>query len=235
MNVITLGERQIKYDLERKNVKNLNLRIRSDCSVYVSANTKISLETIEGFLASKSSYILAALDKYAEFSKYVIDDHSYLTGECFRYLGRELRLKVIQGKNHVNTDGVYLYLTIQDIANTATKEKLIVKWYDTQCRDLFPELIENIYPTFRKYNVPMPKLILRDMTSRWGSCQAKRGTITLNKRLIETPRECIEYVILHELTHFIQPDHSQNFYDLLGAFMPDWKERKVTLEKYMYR
>lgn len=235
MNVITLGERLIEYELERKEVKNINLRIRSDSSVYVSANPKISLETIEKFLVSKSAYILNALDKYAELAKYAIEDHDYLTGECLRYLGRELRLKVIQGKNNVSTDGVYLYLTIQDATNTAAKEKLIIKWYDAQCRDLFPKLIENIYPTFRKYNVPMPKLILRDMTSRWGSCQVKRGTITLNKRLIETPRECIEYVILHELTHFIQPDHSQKFYVLLGTFMPNWKERKATLEKYMYR
>jgi predicted metal-dependent hydrolase len=62
----------------------------------------------------------------------------------------------------------------------------------------------------------------------------KRGIITLNKRLIETPRECIEYVIMHEFTHFIQPNHSRKFYDLLAVFMPDWKSRKATLEKYMF-
>jgi predicted metal-dependent hydrolase len=68
------------------------------------------------------------------------------------------------------------------------------------------------------------------MTSRWGSCQPKRGTITLNKRLIETPRSCIEYVVMHEFVHFRQPNHSKNFYDLLGVLMPDWNERKATLE-----
>ena len=235
MNEISFGKRQIKYELERKEVKNINLRIRSDCSVYVSANQNIELETIGTFLISKSAYILAALDKYAELAKYTIEEHSYLTGECYRYLGRELRLKVEQGRNSVITDGVYLYLTTQDTANAILKENLITKWYDAQCRELFPKLIEDMFPIFRKYNVSLPKLILRDMTSRWGSCQAKRGTITLNKRLIETPRECIEYVIVHELTHFLQSDHSRKFYDLINAFMPDWKERKATLEKYMYR
>jgi len=68
------------------------------------------------------------------------------------------------------------------------------------------------------------------MISRWGSCQPKRGIITLNKRLIETPRICIEYVVMHEFIHFLHPNHSKMFYDLLSTLMPDWRERKNTLE-----
>ena len=73
------------------------------------------------------------------------------------------------------------------------------------------------------------------MTSRWGSCQIKKNTITLNRRLIETPMECIEYVVVHEFTHFLQPNHSRKFYDLLAVFMPDWEERKNTLEGFMFQ
>jgi len=231
---ITLNEREVEYELVRKKVKNINLRIRPDCSVGVSVNSAVSAENIDGFLLSKATVIITALDKYAEIIKYSSPSYSYTTGESFRYLGKELRLKVAEGKKNVTADGVYLYLTLPNTNDTEAKAKLIEKWFDNECRELFPVLIENTHNIFRKYDVKLPKLILRDMATRWGSCQTKRGIITLNKRLIETPRECIEYVIMHEFTHFIQPNHSRKFYDLLAVFMPDWKARKATLEKYMF-
>jgi len=227
---IILNDREISYELTRKNVKNINLRIRSDGSVSVSANERIPLCTITGFLYKKADFILSALDKYEELRKYADGIRSYCSGESFRYLGKELRLVVSQGKNNIESDGVYLYLTVADTADVETKRKLANKWFDKQCRTLFPELINEIYPIFRKYDVPEPKLTIREMTSRWGSCQPKRGIITLNKRLIETPRSCIEYVIMHEFIHFRQPNHSKAFYELLSTLMPDWKERKSTLE-----
>ena len=69
------------------------------------------------------------------------------------------------------------------------------------------------------------------MTSRWGSCQTVKGIITLNSKLIEKPLRCIEYVVLHEFAHFIHPNHSKEFYDFVASLMPDWKERKIELEK----
>ena len=67
-------------------------------------------------------------------------------------------------------------------------------------------------------------------TSR-GSCLAKKGVVTLNKRLLEAPRNCIEYVVMHELCHFIHPNHSKQFYAFLTMLMPDWKQRKEALDK----
>jgi len=122
------------------------------------------------------------------------------------------------------------YFATRNEAAVATSTWIDEFYNIKQCRTLFPELINEIYPIFRKYDVPEPKLTIREMTSRWGSCQPKRGIITLNKRLIETPRSCIEYVIMHEFIHFRQPNHSKAFYELLSTLMPDWKERKSTLE-----
>jgi predicted metal-dependent hydrolase len=214
----------------RKNVKNINLRIRSDCTVAVSANNAVPTSVIEEFLRKKTNYILTAIDTYRERAKYALTEHNYMAGESFRYLGKELRLKLIQGKNSVTSDGVYLYLTVPDVQNAGNKEMQITRWYDQQCRVLFLELIDELYPVFRKYGVPSPALALRNMTSRWGSCQPKRRMITLNKILIEAPRNCIEYVVMHEFIHFLHPNHSKKFYDLLSALVPDWRERKNTLE-----
>lgn len=231
---IMLGGREIPYTLERKNVKNVNLRIRSDGSVYVSASKKVAENKIEGFLSRKSHFILSAIDKYADIAKYSSIKHSYLTGESFQYLGRDLRLVVAQGKKNITSDGVYLYTSVPDPDDTVSKSSLIKKWYDNECKEVFDEIISEIYPIFQKYGVIKPGLRLREMSSRWGSCQYKRGVMTLNKKLIETSRECIEYVVMHEFVHFLHQNHSKKFYEMLGALMPDWKERKKQLEKYAF-
>ena len=100
-----------------------------------------------------------------------------------------------------------------------------------QCKIIFNEIVSEIYPIFKKYNISFPKLRIRNMETRWGSCLAKKGVITLNKQLLEAPRNCIEYVVMHEFCHFIHPNHSKHFYDFLTILMPDWKERKELLEK----
>jgi predicted metal-dependent hydrolase len=228
--VIYLDGRKVIYELDRKKVKNINLRIRHDRSVYVSANRKVAGNVIEEYLRKKSAYILSALDKYAEIAKYADNKYSYITGESFRYLGKDLRIVVTQGKNSVSSDGVYLTLSVKNIKDVVLKKKLIDKWYDTQCREVSTEIINEIFRVFKKYNLEIPKLSLRNMVSRWGSCQPKKGIITLNKRLIETPRNAFEYVVMHEFIHFLYPNHSNNFYELLSTLMPDWKSRKNLLE-----
>ena len=231
---IDLNERKISYELERKNVKNINLRIRSDCTVYVSANNHVAESVIEGFLHKKSEYILTALNKYAEIAKYAANKHSYVTGESLRYLGKDLRFVVACGKNNISSDGVYITMNVPDICDHELKEKLINKWYDTQCKEVFNEIIASAYPIFQKYGVAMPRLMLRDMSSRWGSCQPKRGIITLNKKLIEIPRNAIEYVVMHEFIHFLHPKHSVKFYEMLSTLMPDWQARKKLLESVAF-
>lgn len=96
---------------------------------------------------------------------------------------------------------------------------------------IFKEVLSEIYPVFQKYGVTVPTLRIRNMETRWGSCLAKKGIITLNKRLLEAPRNCIEYVVMHELCHFVHPNHSKQFYSFLAMLMPDWKERKTVLDK----
>jgi predicted metal-dependent hydrolase len=233
-STIKFGEREITYQLERKPVKNINLRIRRDCSVYVSANKKVPLDIIKDFLMRKSACILTAIDKYSDRLKFACVAPSYIAGESFRYLGKELRLKITKGESKVYSDGVYLYLSAAHANDIGKKSKLVNQWYDKQRREIFNTIIEELYPLFRKYNIRKPTLILKEMTTRWGSCQTKRNVITLNKRLIEAPRGCIEYVVMHEFIHFLHPNHSKKFYELLSTLMPDWKERKKVLESVRY-
>ena len=232
IKTINLNGREISYDLEYKNVKNINLRIKADQSIYMSANHRVSDKIIEEFLRSKADYILKALDHYAEIAKYAPKPKQYIDGESFRILGHDLRLKVVQGKrNTVESDESYITLTVKDSCNTELKKKTMDKWIKSNCKEVLLAVCESVYPKFQKYGVEFPELRFRNMVSRWGSCQPKRKILTFNISLVEAPMSCIEYVVTHEFTHFLQPNHSKKFYNQLAMFMPDWQERKKVLEK----
>ena len=232
IKTINLNGREISYDLEYKNVKNINLRIKADQSIYMSANHRVSDKIIEEFLRSKAEYILKALDHYAEIAKYAPKPKQYIDGESFRILGHDLRLKVVQGKrNTVESDESYITLTVKDSCNTELKKKTMDKWIKSNCKEVLLAVCESVYPKFQKYGVEFPELRFRNMVSRWGSCQPKRKILTFNISLVEAPLSCIEYVVTHEFTHFLQPNHSKKFYNQLAMFMPDWQERKKVLEK----
>ena len=106
--VIVFPERELHYQHEVKAVKNINIRIRPDMTVYVSSNPQTALAEVERALTEKRAYIFAALDRYAEMKKYALHEHEYVNGESFRYLGKDMRLKVAVGdKNAADTDGLY--------------------------------------------------------------------------------------------------------------------------------
>ena len=229
---IILKDRQIEYELQIKAVKNNNLRIKADRTIFVSANTSVSEQTIEEFLVSKSEYILKALDHYEELAKYAPKPKQYVDGESFRIFGHDRRLIVAQGnKNKVESDESYITLTVKDINDTALKQKTMEKWLQTICRDMIQSLCDAVFPKFQKYGIDYPEIRFRNMVSRWGSCQPKREILTFNYALVEAPLASVEYVVVHEFTHFLQPNHSRKFYQQLAMFMPDWEERKNILEK----
>lgn len=234
--VVHCEDGDIPYLLTRKSVKNVNLRIKPEGKVLVSANNSVPTDFIDAFIEKKQRYIFSALSKYEEKKKlFQSVPKRYVSGESYDLLGKSLRLKVeVNKEENVYTDGVYIFLRVKDKDDFRHKEIMMSKWLKQYQTTVFEELLQEKYLLFEKYGVTYPTLKIRNMTSRWGSCQPKRGIITLNSKLIEAPRNCIEYVILHELVHFIHPNHSRQFWDFVAMMMPDWKERKEELEKRIY-
>ncbi len=229
---IVLDRKWVEYELQRKDVKNINLRIKADRTIFVSANPRVQDEVIEEFIRSKSDYILKALAHYEELARYAPKPKQYVDGESFRIFGHDRRLKVMEGKkNNVDHDESYITLTVKDATDRELKQKLMDRWLNSICKDTIQSLCDAVYPKFQKYGVEFPSIRYRNMISRWGSCQPKRGVLTFNYALVEAPISCVEYVVVHEFTHFLQPNHSRNFYQQLAMFMPDWEERKKILEK----
>lgn len=198
----------------------------------MSANESVSCEFLDSFVLSKSDFIIKNRNRFKEIEKYSALPKQYVSGESFLILGRNLRLKVIVGKTEsVETDGVYLFLTVKDKVNFQRKELLVNRYLNKRCQEVFYEIASEIYPLFKKYGITMPRIRIREMKTRWGSCLPQKGIITLNTKLLGAPRNCIEYVVLHEFCHFIHPDHSKRFYAFVAMLMPDWKERKNVLEQ----
>lgn len=222
----------ISYQLTRKKVKNVNLRIKQDGQVLVSAPPRVPAAFIDDFIRQKQDFILSALAKFEEKRELRQDTpKKYITGESYTLLGKSLRLKVEESKNEeIYTDGIYIFLKVKDKDNFRRKEILMTKWLREYQTAVFQDFILQAYEVFRKYNVPFPTLKVRTMKSRWGSCQPQKGIITLNSRLIEAPAYAVEYVVLHEFAHFIHPNHSKAFWDFVTMMMPDWKKRKAALE-----
>lgn len=230
---ITLNGKKVTYTLQRKKVKNVNLRIKADGTVTVSASTRVSERFIEDFLTSKADLILNALAKFERRAENAPKPMRYENGEAVSVLGRNVALKVVSGaKNTAEFDGETIILTVKDTGSLELKKKTLDKWLESVCREAVDSLCAAVYPVFEKHGVPYPQIKFRHMKSRWGSCQPKGSIITFNYALSHVPLPCIEYVVYHEFTHFLEPNHSAKFYAKLDSFLPDRKERKKLLETY---
>lgn len=229
--IINCGDMSISYTLTRKKVKNINLRIKPSGEVSVSAPYKADLARIDAFVARNADFIFKALIKYSALEKAKPAEQFYVTGENFRVMGSDVTLKLYKSDyDKVTFDGEFLHLITKTPNDTRKKQLLIEKYFANISYCEFKEIAEKYHPYLQKYGVEFPQIKIRKMKSRWGSCMVNKKTITLNASLIHAPKPCIEYVVLHELCHFVHPNHSKDFYNLVQAFMPDWKVRKKALE-----
>ena len=103
-------------------------------------------------------------------------------------------------------------------------------WWQKNSKQCFIMQLDKLYPIIEKHGFAKPKIVVKKMKTLWGSCSRNRGIINLNYYLYKAPIPCVDYVILHELAHFIYPYHNKDFYDFLTIYMPDWKERKRQLD-----
>ncbi len=228
---IKLLDREIEYDLQRKRVKNISLRIKPDRTITVSANPRVPENRIERFILEKQEFILRALEKYGKMQKSLPKSKQYIDGETVKVFGQNFTLKVfLAKKNYVEIDNSFIKLYVRSIDDLSLKKKVLDKWLYNQVEETITNFCKTIYPLFEKYCGDFPTIKFRKMTSRWGSCNFVRKILTFNYTLINAPIECVEYVIYHEFTHFIEPNHSKKFYLALSNFLPEYKQKKKELQ-----
>lgn len=212
----------------RKEVKAINLKVKPTGEVVLTVPPDTTQEYIEKIIKKREKWIKEQLEffkiNYVEKAK-----KEYVSGESTRYLGKNYRLKIFNSVDEkVKFYRGYIHIYVNDRSDKIRIKKLLDSWYKQQAKKVFEELL-NKYQEITRQSIN--KFIIREMTSRWGSCSIEKRNINLNIKLIEKPKYCIESVILHELAHLKYPYHTKEFFNYLLVYMPDYEWRKERLEK----
>ncbi|WP_107698091.1 M48 family metallopeptidase [Campylobacter concisus] len=210
----------------RKDVKNITLKVRPNGEAILTTPKAASDEHIKFIIEKRAKWIAK---KRTFFASFKTPQKEYVSGEDFKYLGRSYRLKVVQSKEErVKLQRGYLELFVKDKSDLERKRNLVYEWYNEKAMLYFFNILQE-FNKIVKQDIKSVKI--RQMKTRWGSCNPYKSYINLNIELIKKPRACIEYVVFHELVHLLYPDHSKKFYDYLTLYMPDWQKRKEILER----
>lgn len=203
--------KDIEYEVEiiKKNNKNTYVRVR-DGKVYVTTNYFTSSRSISKLLE----------DNYKSIGK-MID----------RSIKREERkeLFLLFGKNYDIIYGDFdKQINIEEARIEVVDEKVLVKWLDKFIHTTFYNHLMYWYDCFEE-SIPIPNLKIRRMRTRWGVCNTKNHNVTLNFELFRYDIECLDYVIIHELAHFLEPNHSRKFWSIVEKYCPNYKELRKKL------
>jgi predicted metal-dependent hydrolase len=235
MEVHTLFLRDTKMSIpiiiERKEMKTCRLKVFPDKTVKFSVPLQTPTEWIEKYLDSKDEWITGKLQMFEQTKGYAATTE-IRNGGSIRFLGEDLIFSVsVSKKQLVYKEGKTLHVCSPDINNQSMLLEQFDKWWRTESLSHINTQMDKLFPIIEKYKLSKPKIALRKMKTLWGSCSPSRGTITFNRYLTKAKPTCIEYVVLHELVHFLYPNHSKQFYNFLSIHMPDWKERKRILDQ----
>ena len=228
---IVLGSREVTIEFERKRVRNINVRVRRDGTLYCSLPYYAAEKEAVAFIFSKQDYLLKSLDSMATEEQTKSLSRSYVDREVFYVLGKPYTLRVIRGaKNICRLDAGIITLEVKDPSDYRCKYMTYEKWRRAAIRSVIVDYCNELYPLFARKGVSQPKKItLGEYKSFWGECFAKRGELKFSYRLFEKDRELIRYVVVHEFAHFLEPNHSDHFWAIVEEIVPDYKELRKRL------
>ena len=233
--IIVLKGIAVPYELQRKNIRRMNLRVHRDGRVLVSANRYTTQREIEAFLLENADFVLENRERCLKLIEAgdgisAGKDRSYEDGDIIYQCGKACRLRVLEGKKEsVERVGRVILVTQKNPQDADRRRRMLERYLTQRCLGEMEEICERIYPVFSRMGVAWPQIRVHSMVSRWGSCQPGKGIVTFSRQLGETPPVCMEYVAVHEFCHFIHPNHSPAFHQLMTELMPDWRQRKQLL------
>ncbi len=223
----------LDIDVVRKAIKNLHLGVYPPSGrVRVAAPTSMSDDAVRLAVINRLSWIKKQRAKFQSQPRQ--SERKYITGETHYYFGRGYRLSVVEGSSLgirvVNRDKIEL--TARPCATAASKKRFFDEWLRT-------ELKSRIGPVVKKWEpivgVKVVDWRVKRMKTKWGSCNFEAGRIWLNLELARKPVECLEYIVLHEMIHLIEPTHNFRFKNLMKKHMSNWQIRRDTLNRLPVR
>ena len=228
---VLFGQTEIAYSVNSYDRKTLAIHVYPDGQVAVDAPMTASNQAIADKVKKKAPWIFKQKLRFESYPP-ALPQRQYVSGETHRYLGRQYRLLVNQGiVDQVKL--VHSRLIVETINPNKTEkvEALLKEWYRLRAKAIFSERYDLCVRQVSKLGIEHHQgFQLRFMSNRWGSC-TNQGKIILNPELIAAPKDCIDYVITHELCHLKERNHSQAFYKLLTGVMKDWELRRKRLNE----
>lgn len=229
---IAYGKEDIPFSVAFADRKTMGIAVHPDLRVVVKAPKGTSAEVIKNRVVRRARWIRKQINFFRRFVPRT-PPRSYVGGETHLYLGRQYRLKIKkQQEGGVKLKGQFIHVMTPDPKKSRVVKRLLEEWYKEHAKLIYSHRLEICFKAARTLGVPFPKIQLREMMRRWGSC-TRSGRILLNTTLIKAPLYCIDYVIMHELCHLKVHTHNNGYHKVLSKYMPDWEKRKERLEKVL--
>ena len=221
----------VKVQVLRKRIKNVHLKVFRSLEVTLSVPDQVPDEWIDSFLSDRQQWIDDQITKYKKASGYN-NLSDIRNGSSIQFLGKDMRIYKEEAlTNRVEVDEKKIRIFVTDVDDENLVQNLFNKWWRQTAENVYQQEVDHFYETvIRKYNVAKPSISIKKMKTLWGSCTPQKNKITLNEYLLKANSRCIQYVVLHELTHLLYPNHSMDFYNFMTIHMPDWQERKKQLD-----
>jgi predicted metal-dependent hydrolase len=228
---IELGE--VSIEVTRKDIKNVHLSVHPpNGRVTLSAPSATRLDVARAYAISKLGWIRNQQDKLAQQARespraFIERESHYLWGR--RYL---MEVEYKEAKPRVSIDHKRITLTIRKGSSLKKREQVIHEWHKSLLHERIPPILEKWE---RKLGVKVNNYFLQRMKTKWGSCNHRAGHIRLNTELVKKPKDLLEYVIVHEMAHLIEPTHSDRFVAILNKHYPTWREARAELNELPLR
>lgn len=223
----------ISVEVTFKDIKNVHLSVYPPVGrVRISAPTRMRLDTVRVFAISKLDWIKQQQRKFREQERET--PREYLNRESYYVWGKRYLLSVIEKEQSPTIEVQHSRLLLQIPPETSEekREGMVAQWYRSQVRAAVPSLIVRWTQVM---GVTVRGFYVQQMKTKWGSCNPRAGTIRLNTELAKKPKECLEYIVVHEMTHLLEPTHNARFIVTMDRFMPNWRLRRDQLNELPVR
>ena len=204
----------ILYNVEitKKNNKNLYIRVSDNMTIDVTCPYLYTNKMIEKIISSNNSDIIKMIEKQKKRNNVKKEDNTSFLGSRIDIIYRDVNKPLFNENALIVKDDI-----------------MLEKWYKKKAKEIFKIYLDEAYYVFDE-KIPYPKLKVRSMKTRWGVCNRKDNSVTLNLDLIKKDQEYLIYVIVHELSHFVHFDHSKEFWDTVEKYCPDYKRVRKELK-----
>jgi predicted metal-dependent hydrolase len=229
--LLDIGE--ISVDVTFKDIKNVHLSVSPPAGrVRISAPERMSLDAIRVFAISKLDWIKRQQQKLRAQARE--SPREYLERESHYLWGKRLLLKIIEGDwaASIEAKGNRLHVHVRRGDTEERKRTILAAWYRGKLRDEAPRLIARWSPLI---GVTVERLYVQQMKTKWGSCNARSRSIRLNTELAKKPKECLEYIVVHEMAHLLEPTHNARFIALMDRLLPNWRFHRDQLNQLPVR